>query len=118
MNTDWSKLEGKKVLVIGCSELKPVMTCKIVGCDPDIGICMAQLDKIKPWFIVHGPGLPTYKDKSKEWKEARRLELEGIYRQLQSGYFSHFEDEINDLRLYGKIAKSSFTVSPSCPFSA
>ena len=117
MEADWSKLEGKKVLVIGCSELKPVMTCKIVGCDPDIGICMANLNKIEPWFVVYGPGLPATKDMSKEWKEAKRLELEGIYRQLQSGYFSHFEDEINDRRIYGKITVSS-TVEPPCPFLA
>ena len=117
MKADWSKLEGKKILVIGCSERTPVMTGVIVGCDPDIGICIADLDNIKPWFVVHGPESPSCKHKPQEWKETRRLDLEGIYRQLQSGYFSRFEDEINDRRIYGKITMPSFS-TPSCPFSS
>ena len=117
MNTDWSKLEGKKILVIGCSKRIPVMTGVIVGCDPDIGICIASVGETEPWFVVPGPGLPATKDKPQEWKETRRLELEGIYHQLQSGYCSHFEDEINDRRIYGKVTISSWS-TPSCPFSA
>lgn len=117
MSTDWSKLEGKKILVIGCLERSPIMTGVIVGCDPDIGICIARVGKAKPWFIMHGPGLPAAKHKPEEWKESRRLELEGIYRQLQSGYFSRFEDEINDRRIYAEITMPSFS-PPSCPFSA
>lgn len=44
---DWSKLEGKKVIMLGCDILNPIDIGVIVGCDPDIGICIADPDDLQ-----------------------------------------------------------------------
>ena len=42
---DWSKLEGKKVIMLGCDILNPIDIGVIVGCDQDIGICIAEKER-------------------------------------------------------------------------
>ena len=113
---NWSKLEGKKVMMIGCSDTEPVLIGKIVGCDPDIGICIADVDKVKPWFIVPGVAAPT----CRKWtdKEARliNMELEAIFKQLQSGVFSKYVDEKDEERIYGRV-RGMEGVNVQCPFT-
>lgn len=85
---DWSKLEGKKIIMLGCDDLNPVLIGVIVGCDPDIGICIADPDDLKnPWWICKGPLAPGVKERHEDtWKENRREELKCIVKMLQSGY--------------------------------
>lgn len=112
---DWSRLEGKKILLIGTHGKQSIRIGKIVGCDPDIGICIADVDKIDPWFIVPGPKSP-YMNKLPEWETlSRSKELESIYRQLQSGYYSKYEDDLNEIKIYGNIEKQ--VLSLNCPFT-
>ena len=120
MQADWSKLEGKKVIIFGCHSNKSKVDIGIiVGCDPDIGICIANIGKVKPWFIVLGPTAPTVVKQNKDitWKTNRKLELEAIYKMLQSGYYSRFEDYNNEERIFGYRHSTSGHV-PACPFSA
>ena len=114
---DWSKLEGKKIIMLGCDDLNQVLTGVIVGCDPDIGICIADPDDLKnPWWVCKGPLAPGVKEKySVSWKDNRREELKCIVKMLQSGYYSGWEDANNELRIWGKPHSS--TKPLSCPFS-
>ena len=120
MQADWSKLEGKKVIMFGCKSNKSkVEIGVIVGCDPDIGICIADVGKVKPWFVVLGPSEPrVINDKDSTWKFQRKLELEAIYKMLQSGYYSRFEDYNNEERIFGYRHPIYYGVGPACPFSA
>ena len=112
---EWSKLEGKKILVIGPWET-PIHVCRVVGCDPDIGICMAELGDVDPWFIVNGPESPVNRRKSQKEKRLIRLELEYIFRQIQSGVFSRYLDSQYIKKLYGEDPYS-FNPLASCPFT-
>lgn len=116
--SNWSRLEGKQVIMLGVEGTTPVYIGEIVGCDPDIGICIADVGETDPWFVVHGPSSPL----AKKWKPAkiksRILELESIFRQLQSGYFSRYEDEINEAKILGKVREQNVNLRDIiCPFS-
>lgn len=112
---EWLKLEGKKVLVIGCNDVKPIKIGKIVGCDPDIGICIANLNETEPWFVVPGPSSPIMIDAPEEYKSLRRMELESIFRQLQGGVFSRYLDKKEEIRIYGEVEEGKLGVT--CPFT-
>ena len=114
---DWSKLEGKKIIMLGCDDLNPVLIGVIVGCDPDIGICIADLDDLKnPWWVCKGPLAPAVREEwSDTWKDTRREEMKCIVKMLQSGYYSWWEDTNNELRIWGKPHSSTNFLS--CPFS-
>lgn len=114
---DWSKLEGKKIIMLGCDILNPIEIGVIVGCDPDIGICIADPDDLQnPWWICKGPLAPLVLGHYPDWwKEKRRKELKCVVKMLQSGYYSWWEDNNNELRIWGHFY--SGTTPISCPFS-
>lgn len=117
MKNDWSKLEGKQVIMFGVDAGKRVTIGEIVGCDPDIGICIADVGKTDPWFVAHGPKSPLAR--LWPWRDAElvKLELESIYEQLQSGYFSKFVDERNEMRIHGEVYVPPPHSTINCPFS-
>lgn len=114
---DWSKLEGKKIIMLGCDNPNRVLIGVIVGCDPDVGICIADPDNLKnPWWVCKGPLAPGTRERRGDiWKEKRREELKCIVKMLQSGYYSWWEDANNELRIWGKRHNSTNPLS--CPFS-
>jgi hypothetical protein len=109
---DYSKMEGKKILVCGCgSREKLVETGVLVGCDPDVGICIMPEDDLNgdPIIVWHGPMSPTMDKylKRRYNRELGRKLFNMLFKQLQSGYLS-----LPELETF-----SSDRV-PSCPFRA
>ena len=116
-------LIGKKILVIHKKDtFKPqCKTSVILGCDPDIGICITDIDNPKPWFIIQGPLSPEVKNKNIIFDERDELIYNYITNMLKSGYLSmellhDFMYEIN----YDDCNESFQSLgnsSLSCPYS-
>jgi hypothetical protein len=109
---DYSKMEGKKILVCGCGYRdKLVETGVIVGCDLDVGICVMPEGDLNgdPIIVWHGPLSPTLDEriKHKYNHELGRKSFNMLSKQLQSGYLS-----------FPELVTFSTNRVPSCPFRA
>jgi len=86
-------LIGKKVLIIHDVEMKnqnnnKVGTGVIVGCDPEIGICVAFPGMEKnPWCVLNGPSSPDFKYSILTQEQSLKLN-NFVLNQLKSGYIS------------------------------
>ena len=111
-------LTMKKVLVIhntGKYKGQSCFTSTIVGCDPNIGICLAiPGEEDAPWFIFDGPLSPNIAKCI--WPADMALKVnEFCLEQLKSGYLSCYSLDafIEELELRGTTNREG----SECPYS-
>ena len=87
-------LVGKKILVINDVAIpyqgyKKVYPGIIVGCDPEIGICIAHIGRENaPWCVLDGPLSPNFEEECILNKEQALTLNNFTLNQLKSGYLS------------------------------